>query len=114
MCGQWVSCGLKKYPEADDSAQISVNMKSNFGVFVLFSLLLVGSLSSARKDLKGYWEETMKEEAMPEAIKDLIEDSHVSEAGKDRFVRDFDVKPNVILYHTHVVPMKQMRQKNQD
>jgi len=50
---------------------------------------------------------------MPEAIKDLIEDSQVSETGKDRFIRDFDVKPNVILYHTHVVSMKQT-QKNQD
>lgn len=56
----------------------------------------------------------MKEEAMPEAIKDLIEDSQVSGTGKDRFIRDFDVKPNVILYHTHVVPMKEMQQKNQD
>ncbi|QCE16808.1 uncharacterized protein LOC114196295 [Vigna unguiculata] len=88
-------------------------MKSNVAVFVVFSLLLVGSLSSARKDLDGYWKETMKEQPMPEAIKDLIEDSQVSETGKDRFIRDFDVKPNVILYHTHVVSMKQT-QKNQD
>ncbi|ESW08171.1 hypothetical protein PHAVU_009G024600 [Phaseolus vulgaris] len=90
-------------------------MKSNFAIFVVFSLLLlVGSCSCARKDMRGYWKDMMKEQAMPEAIKDLIEDSEeVSEAGKGRFVRDFDVKPNVILYHTHVVPMKQ-RQKNKD
>jgi len=55
----------------------------------------------------------MKEQPMPQAIEDLIEDSEASEAGKGGFIRDFDVKPNVILYHTHVVPMKQ-RQKNQD
>lgn len=49
-----------------------------------------------------YWKNMMKGEAMPEAIKGLIH-----EVGKDRFVRDFDVKPNLILYNTHVTSMKQ-------
>jgi len=50
----------------------------------------------------------MKEQPMPQAIKDLVEDSQASDTGKkDLFTRDFDVKPNVILYHTHVVSMKQ-------
>ncbi|XP_027356517.1 uncharacterized protein LOC113865912 [Abrus precatorius] len=82
-------------------------MKSNFAVFIVFSLLLVANFSCARKDLGGYWDNTMKGQPMPQAIKDLIGDPQASYAGKDRFIRDFDVKPNVILYHTHVVPMKE-------
>ncbi|CAJ1973092.1 unnamed protein product [Sphenostylis stenocarpa] len=88
-------------------------MKSNFAVFLVLSLLLVADLSCARKDLGGYWKEMMKEQPMPEAIKDLVGDSQVSEAGKDRFIRGFNVKPNVILYHTHVVSMKQKQKQKQ-
>ncbi|KAK7351842.1 hypothetical protein VNO77_11576 [Canavalia gladiata] len=80
---------------------------SKFSVFVVFSLLLVANLSYARTDLGDYWKNMMKEQPMPQAIKDLVEDPQASDSGKDRFIRDFDVKPNVILYHTHVVPMKQ-------
>ncbi|KAL2346137.1 hypothetical protein Fmac_000137 [Flemingia macrophylla] len=79
-------------------------MKSNFAVFVVFSLLLVGNFGSARKDMGAYWENMMKEQPMPEAIKDLVE-------GKNRFVRDFDVKPNVILYHTHAMSAKQKQKQ---
>ncbi|KAG5033703.1 hypothetical protein AAZX31_04G012700 [Glycine max] len=90
-------------------------MKSNFAVFVVFSLLLIANLSCARKDLGWYWKNVMKEQPMPQAIKDLVEDSQASAAGKkDRFIRDFDVKPNVILYHTHVVPMKQKHKHKQN
>jgi len=46
MCWSWVTCGLKKCPEADNCREISVNMKSNFAVFVVFSLLLVPPQSS--------------------------------------------------------------------
>lgn len=69
-------------------------------------------MGCATKDLGGYWKNMMKGQPMPEAIKALIDQNplpRASAAGnhKDRFIRDFDVKPNVILYHTHVVPMKQ-------
>ncbi|KAK7409839.1 hypothetical protein VNO78_00192 [Psophocarpus tetragonolobus] len=83
--------------------QISVVMKFNFSVFVVFSLLLVANSSCARRDLGGYWKNMMKDQPMPQAIKDLVEDSQ----GKDRFIRDFDIRPNVILYHTHAVSVKQ-------
>ncbi|RDX61457.1 hypothetical protein CR513_60312 [Mucuna pruriens] len=90
-------------------------MKSYFAVFVVFSLLLVANLSCARKDMGAYWKSMMKEQPMPQAIKDLVEDPQASDAGKDHFIRDFDVKPNVILYHTHVVSMKHKSfVKNQD
>jgi len=65
-------------------------------------------LSCATKEtMVEYWKNMMKGEAMPEAIKGLIQDPQEIYAGKDRFVRDFDVKPNVILDHTHVMSRKQ-------
>ncbi|CAJ2642752.1 organ-specific protein P4-like [Trifolium pratense] len=84
-------------------------MKSTLVVFLLFSLLLVANLSFARKDPGEYWKNMMKGEAMPEAIKELIQDPQAIYAGKDGFMRDFDVKPNAILYHTHVMSMEQTR-----
>ncbi|XP_061372702.1 organ-specific protein P4-like [Gastrolobium bilobum] len=92
-------------------------MKSISAVIVIFSLVLVANFSYARKDLGDYWKNMMKAQPMPEAIKDLIQDPRISDAGKDPFIRDFDVKPNVILYHTHVVSNKQKQKpfiKNQD
>ncbi|KAK2383486.1 hypothetical protein QL285_070932 [Trifolium repens] len=82
-------------------------MKSTLVVFLLFSLLLVANLSRATKDPGEYWKNVMKGVVMPEAIKELIQDPQVTYAGKDRFMRDFDVKPNAILYHTHVMSMEQ-------
>ena len=53
----------------------------------------------------------MNGQAMPEAIKDLLaQDQQVSDARKDHFIRDFDIKPNIILYHTHVVSEKQKQE----
>lgn len=63
-----------------------------------------------------YWKDMMNGQPMPEAIKDLlVEDPQVSDAaGKDHFTRDFDIRPNVILYHTHVESKKQnQKQKKQ-
>ena len=39
----------------------------------------------------------MKEEPMPESLRELI---HEGEEDKT-FVKDFDMKPNVIIYHSH-------------
>lgn len=51
----------------------------------------------------------MKEQPMPKAIKDLLHQD--SEARKtDHFAQDFDVNPNVIIYHSHSEP-KQDRQE---
>ncbi|KAG5091149.1 hypothetical protein JHK82_049927 [Glycine max] len=44
---------------------------------------------------------------MSESIKDiLVQDPHVLDAMKYLYITDFDIKPNVILYDTHVVPNK--------
>ncbi|KAG4967078.1 hypothetical protein JHK87_032729 [Glycine soja] len=90
---------------------LSKKMKS-FAFFVVFSLLVV-NLSYARKDMGDYWKNMMNGQPMPEAIKDLlVQDPQVSDAVKDHFIRDFDIKPNIILYHTHVVPNKQKQKQN--
>ncbi|MED6179667.1 hypothetical protein PIB30_002995 [Stylosanthes scabra] len=69
----------------------------------------------ARKELVDeYWKNMMMEQPMPESIKELIDEddkeevlssssssSESEDVGKDhRFTRNFDIKPNVILYHT--------------
>ncbi|KAI9128073.1 hypothetical protein K1719_001066 [Acacia pycnantha] len=66
---------------------------------IFFSLLLLVNLSYARKDVGDYWKNMMQNQGVPEAIKDLVvqdSPSQLSEAEKkkDRFVRDFDIKPN--------------------
>ncbi|CAL0334151.1 unnamed protein product [Lupinus luteus] len=86
-------------------------MKSIFALFLLFSFLLVTNLSYARQHQGEYWKNIMKEQPMPETIKDLlVQDLQVLDIGKDHFIRDFDIRPNVILYHTHVVSKKQKQQ----
>lgn len=67
----------------------------------------VSEHSDARKDMGGYWKSVMNDQPMPEAIKDLLshQDEDVpslsaSTYKDDRFVRDFDIRPNVIIYHS--------------
>nr|GLL28480.1 dehydrodolichyl diphosphate synthase complex subunit nus1 isoform X2 [Ipomoea trifida] len=65
---------------------------------------LAGFLAAeARRDPGEYWDAMMNGDPMPKAITDLLfvnQDS--SSSSKDRFVRDFDIKPNLIIYHSHV------------
>ncbi|XP_057439793.1 organ-specific protein P4-like [Lotus japonicus] len=85
-------------------------MKSISAMLVVFSILLVVNLSYARKDMGEYWKNVMNDQPMPEVVKDLIEDPQVSDAGKDHFIRDFDIKPNnATIFHTHVVPTSRSR-----
>ncbi|KAG6417533.1 hypothetical protein SASPL_119716 [Salvia splendens] len=67
-------------------------------VSFLLSLLLFAFVCDARKDPGEVWKVVMDEETMPNAIKDLVDVG--SNMKMDRFVRDFDVKPNVIIYHS--------------
>ncbi|KAI9123651.1 hypothetical protein K1719_004951 [Acacia pycnantha] len=85
----------------------NMKLKSTFFsfFFILSLLLLVSNVSYARKDLEAYWEKKMKGLPMPELIKDL------SDADRDLFVRDFDMKPNVIIYHSHVASKDNKNQK---
>ncbi|MED6204138.1 hypothetical protein PIB30_006200 [Stylosanthes scabra] len=60
-------------------------------------------------------------QSMPEAIKELlvVDDEDPSSDSKNNnkdnyFIRDFDIKPNVILYHSHHdVVSKNQKQKKQ-
>lgn len=55
----------------------------------------------------------MNGQPMPEAIKNLVQDQQVSDSGKDHFTRDFDIRPSLILYHTHVESKKQKHKHKQ-
>uniref|UniRef100_A0A2N9IKT7 Organ specific protein n=1 Tax=Fagus sylvatica TaxID=28930 RepID=A0A2N9IKT7_FAGSY len=85
-------------------------MKSILAILALFSLLLFINPNDARKDTGDYWKSIMKDQPIPEAIKDLIHQDppYLSDATKkDHFVKDFDVKPNAIIYHPHVAPKEE-------
>lgn len=60
-------------------------------------------VSDARKGPGDYWKSVMAEEAMPKAIEDLLNmnPNSNSDTKTDIFVRNFDVKPNAIIYHSH-------------
>ncbi|KAL5562638.1 hypothetical protein UlMin_032385 [Ulmus minor] len=85
-------------------------MKSIFASLALLSLLLLASTSYARKDVGDYWKNIMKDQPIPEAIKDLFhedEPSLPSSSKTDRFVKDFDIRPNLIIYHSHSEPKEE-------
>ncbi|KAF3435599.1 hypothetical protein FNV43_RR22690 [Rhamnella rubrinervis] len=79
---------------------------------ILFTVLLVADQSCARKDTGDYWKSVMKDQAMPEAIRDVLF-YHVQDVPSDlqgssgkthRFARNFDNRPNVIIYHSQMKP----------
>ncbi|KAL0422736.1 UNVERIFIED_CONTAM: hypothetical protein Slati_3296500 [Sesamum latifolium] len=70
--------------------------------FFLLSLLLFACIiSDARKDPRDYWQSRMDGELMPKSITDLLPASDDPRKDSDRFVRNFETKPNVIIYHSH-------------
>lgn len=49
----------------------------------------------------------MKDQPIPEAIKDLFHGDPLYPANarkNDHFVKNFDVTPNIIIYHAHMGP----------
>ncbi|CAH8362990.1 unnamed protein product [Eruca vesicaria subsp. sativa] len=67
--------------------------------FVLFSFLLFANLSEGRSGgvAEEYWKKIMKNEPLPEPIKELL--NNPFRTGEDRFVKDFKTKSIVIIYH---------------
>ena len=61
-----------------------------------------------------YWKKEMKGQAMPEAIKDLLvlDPPSALDTRKDLFVRDFDIKPNIIIYHSHGMHNKKLKPRD--
>ncbi|CAF2081695.1 hypothetical protein BRARA_F00394 [Brassica rapa] len=68
-------------------------------VFVLFSFLLFVNLSEGRSGgvAEEYWKKIMKNEPLPEPIKELL--NNPFRTGEERFVKDFKTKSIVIIYH---------------
>ena len=56
--------------------------------------------NEARSNPGEYWRSIMKDEPMPKAIQDVLP---LEDVKKDLFVRNFDLKPNLIIYHSHVM-----------
>ncbi|GLT96937.1 hypothetical protein SLE2022_145280 [Rubroshorea leprosula] len=77
-----------------------------FAIFIIFSFILL-VLSHARKGHRGYWESILDGEPIPDSIKELFRqdqssldgDDHSTQMKMDRFIRNFDVSPNLIIYH---------------
>ncbi|CAN7097751.1 uncharacterized protein LOC103871415 [Brassica rapa] len=68
-------------------------------VFVLFSFLVFVNLSEGRSGgvAEEYWKKIMKNEPLPEPIKELL--NNPFRTGEERFVKDFKTKSIVIIYH---------------
>ncbi|KAJ0230466.1 hypothetical protein HA466_0307460 [Hirschfeldia incana] len=65
---------------------------------VLFSFLLFVNLSEGKSGVaEEYWMKVMKNEPLPEPIKDVL--NNPFRTGQERFVKDFNTKSIVIIYH---------------
>ncbi|XP_050233980.1 uncharacterized protein LOC126682372 [Mercurialis annua] len=81
-------------------------MKPNFTLILLLSLFLFSSLNDARKlPAEDYWKSVMKEQPIPNAIKDLFVQDPTSDAltsirsnKKNHFVKNFDTKSVAVIY----------------
>nr|GMD17780.1 organ-specific protein P4-like [Ipomoea batatas] len=59
--------------------------------------------AEARRDSGEYWDAMMNGDPMPKAITDLLfVNQDPSSSPKDRFIRDFNIKLSLIIYHNHV------------
>ncbi|KAK8563152.1 hypothetical protein V6N13_018307 [Hibiscus sabdariffa] len=79
-------------------------MKTFFSCLIFCFLLLFVNLIHARKEPVDYWRSVMKDQAMPEAIKGLLHEDPTGsglDSGKKmkQFVRDFDSRHSLIIYH---------------
>ncbi|XP_022148637.1 organ-specific protein P4 [Momordica charantia] len=75
-------------------------MKLSVAFFLLLSLLLFAEGGYGRKDQGEYWKKIMKEEEIPEVLKELLYDDSVG-GQNERFMSNFDPHPNAIIYHSH-------------
>lgn len=71
-----------------------------FFFFFYVSYWQLVSCNHARKDPAGdYWRTMTKDQPIPEAIRDLMIRTGTADHG--RFVKDFDIRHNFIIYHAH-------------
>ncbi|KAG6779506.1 hypothetical protein NC652_011547 [Populus alba x Populus x berolinensis] len=76
-------------------------MKSFWAVLVLVSFLSFVELRDARKEPREYyWKSMMKDQPMPESIKDLFVQDPAGAGKLNHFVKDFDTRHTAIIYHS--------------
>ncbi|XP_021738580.1 organ-specific protein S2-like [Chenopodium quinoa] len=81
----------------------------------LLSLNLLASPSDGRKDPKTYWGDMMKDQPMPEALEDFInQSSYEKRETIKEFIKDFDPIPNISVYHDDSVNSKELKSKKAD
>ncbi|XVE48668.1 hypothetical protein DITRI_Ditri01bG0021000 [Diplodiscus trichospermus] len=80
-------------------------MKTFFAFSIFCFLLLFANLNYARKEPGDYWKSIMKDQPMPEAIKGLLHQDAAaamnSEKKMEQFVKDFDSRHSLIIYHSN-------------
>lgn len=59
--------------------------------------------NEARSSPREYWRSVMKDEPIPKTIQDVLPLEGGLKVNKDLFIRNFDLKPNLIIYRSHVV-----------
>ncbi|KAL8255341.1 hypothetical protein R6Q59_033562 [Mikania micrantha] len=69
---------------------------------IFFILLLIVRSHEARSDPREYWRSVMKNEPMPKTIQDVLPLNDDLKGNNFVFVRNFDLKPNLIIYRSHV------------
>ncbi|KAK1423867.1 hypothetical protein QVD17_19176 [Tagetes erecta] len=78
-------------------------MRSLLPFIILFSFLLIARTNEARSNPTEYWRSVMKDEPIPKTIQDVLPLQDDLNVNKNLFIRNFDLKPNLIIYRSHVV-----------
>nr|GMD14793.1 dehydrodolichyl diphosphate synthase complex subunit nus1 isoform X1 [Ipomoea batatas] len=80
------------------------SMKFGSLMKAIYKFTMAGFLAAeARRDSGEYWDAMMNGDPMPKAITDLLfVNQDPSSSPKDRFIRDFNIKLSLIIYHNHV------------
>lgn len=59
--------------------------------------------NEARSNPREYWSSVMKDEPMPKTILEVLPLEDGVKENKNIFIKNFDLKPNLIIYRSHVV-----------
>ncbi|PWA46299.1 organ specific protein [Artemisia annua] len=87
----------KASPDAD------INASKSFASLVMNEdeNCKIVSYNEARSNPREYWRSIMRDEPMPKTIQDVLPLGDVKKINKNIFMKNFDLKPNLIIYHTH-------------
>ncbi|KAL8205250.1 hypothetical protein R6Q57_008801 [Mikania cordata] len=65
--------------------------------------LNISSTNEATSSPQEYWRSIMKDEPIPKTIQDVLPLEDGIKVNENTFIRNFDLKPNLIIYRSHVV-----------